>query len=312
MSVIKLKPACQDYMWGGHRLKKEYGIEDNREPIAEAWVLSCHPDGPSLVDSGEYRGITLNEYIRIKGNGILGKNAGRFPDFPVLIKLIDAKKDLSIQVHPDDEYALRIEGQNGKTEVWFVLDAAEGAFIYYGFKSEISKEELEERIRDNTLTEVLSKVYVKKGDLFFLAPGTLHAIGAGVLLAEVQQNSNITYRIYDYDRVGADGKKRPLHIEKALDVTDRKPPEPYKGAGDCLASCDYFKTVFRELSETEGSYELKADGDSFYHILVLSGQGSISSGEEEFSFKKGDSFFVEADTGEASITGTAELLITTV
>ncbi len=294
-------------MWGGVRLKTEYGVKDDREPIAEAWVLSCHPDGPSILDSGEHKGSTLNEYLRIKGSSILGKNSARFADFPVLIKLIDAERNLSIQVHPDDRYALENEGQNGKTEMWYILDAAEGAFIYYGFDSELSKEDFAERIRKNTLTEVLNKVYVKKGDLFFLKPGTLHAIGAGVLLAEVQQNSNITYRIYDYDRIGPDGKKRPLHIEKALDVTDRRPPAPYSIDGDCLASCGYFKTVLKRF---ESSCTLSAGDDSFIHILVLSGQGRIRSSREEFAADKGDSFFIEAGTGEISIEGSLELLIT--
>ncbi|MCR5025201.1 MAG: class I mannose-6-phosphate isomerase, partial [Lachnospiraceae bacterium] len=232
MSIFKLKPACKDYLWGGERLKKEYGIEYDGDPLAEAWVLSCHPDGLSVIDSGEHKGKTLSEYI--------GRNADKTLGFPVLIKLIDAKQNLSIQVHPDDEYAMSHEGQKGKTEMWYILDSAPDAFIYYGFKKEISKEEFEQRIRDNTITEVLNKVRVKKGEAYFIKAGTLHAIGAGCLIAEVQQNSNVTYRIYDYDRVGADGKRRELHIDKALDVTDRRPPEPYKADGDYLASCEYF------------------------------------------------------------------------
>ncbi len=309
MSILRLKPACKDYLWGGDRLKEEYGIEYDGEPLAEAWVLSCHPDGPSLIDSGKYRGKTLSEYIGIKGKEIIGKDADKFPDFPVLIKLIDARADLSIQVHPDNEYALSHEGQNGKTEMWYILDALDGAFIYYGFKKEISKEEFAERIRDNTIIEVLNRVPVKKGDVFFLRPGTLHAIGAGCLIAEVQQNSNVTYRIYDYDRKGPDGKKRELHVDKALDVTDRRPPEPYDVREDGLISCEYFSTGTLKIREGV-PMKLNISGDSFRHLLVISGNCSVASGEEEFSLKKGDSVFITAGTGEAVIAGDGEIIST--
>ena len=223
MSILKLKPSCKDYLWGGHRLVDEYNIEYDGEILAEAWELSCHPDGPSMIMNGPYAGKTLQEYLDIEGMEVLGTHCRRFREFPILTKFIDARDNLSIQVHPSNGFALQNEGQYGKTEMWYVLDAEEGAFLYYGFKEEITREEFAQRIKENTLLEVLNAVPVKKGDVLFIESGTLHAIGKGILIAEIQQNSNVTYRVYDYGRVGKDGKKRDLHIEKALAVTSRVP-----------------------------------------------------------------------------------------
>ena len=223
MAILKLKPSCKDYLWGGTRLRTEFGIEYDRDPLAESWELSCHPDGPSYIVNGEYAGKTLQQYIDENGKEILGTDCQSFGQFPVLIKFIDAKKDLSIQVHPDNAYALKNEGQYGKTEMWYVMDAAEGASLFYGFAKEVSEEEFEERIRNHTLTDVLNKVMIHKGDVLFIDPGTIHAIGAGSLIAEIQQNSNVTYRVYDYGRKGPDGKERELHVDKALQVTKREP-----------------------------------------------------------------------------------------
>jgi mannose-6-phosphate isomerase len=178
---------------------------------------SCHPDGPSYLPDG----TTLAAYIAAHP-GCLGTDCDKFEQFPILTKFIDAKQNLSVQVHPSNEYALKKEHQYGKTEMWYVLDCLPGAYLYYGFDHEISKEEFAERIKNNTLTEVLNAVPVHKGDCFFIPSGTLHAICQGIVIAEVQQNSNVTYRVYDYGRVSADGKPRALHIEKALDVTRRR------------------------------------------------------------------------------------------
>ena len=223
MSVYKLQPSYKDYLWGGHRLVDEYGKDYDGDILAESWELSCHPDGPSTIVNGPYAGKTLEEYIETAGKEVLGSNCRRFRDFPILIKFIDAKQNLSIQVHPDNRYALKNEGQYGKTEMWYVVDAEKDAFLYYGFKKEISREEFARRIQEDTLLEVLNAVPVHKGDVLFIESGTIHAIGKGILIAEIQQNSNVTYRVYDYGRVGKDGKKRDLHIEQALAVTNRVP-----------------------------------------------------------------------------------------
>ena len=202
MPMLKLKPACKDYLWGGDRLRTDFGVESDLHPLAEAWVLSCHPDGPSTIVDGPDAGRTLADYIAEKGKGILGTDCEKFEDFPILTKLIDAKGNLSIQVHPSNEYALEHEHQYGKTEMWYILDCEPGAFLYYGFDHAISKEEFERRIQDNTLTEVLNAAPVHKGDVFFIPSGTLHAICQGIVIAEIQQNSNVTYRIYDYGQIG--------------------------------------------------------------------------------------------------------------
>ena len=204
MAILKLKPSGKDYIWGGHKLVDNYGKEMTGDRLAETWELSCNPDGPSFVANGEDAGKTLRQYIEEHGKKVLGTNCERFEDFPILTKFIDAQDNLSIQVHPDNEYALKNEGQYGKTEMWYVVDAEEGACLYHGFNREISKDEFAKRIEEDTLLEVLNKVPVHKGDVFFIEAGTIHAIGKGLIIAEIQQNSNVTYRVYDYGRVGKD------------------------------------------------------------------------------------------------------------
>ena len=223
---IFLQGICKDYLWGGNRLREEYGKKSDADKIAESWELACHKDGSSILTTGADAGKDLREYLDEHGTGFLGTNCAGCTTVPVLIKLIDAKQDLSIQVHPDDDYAMRVEGEPGKTEMWYIMDAAPGAALYYGLNRAVSKEEFAKRIQEQTLTEILNRVEVKPGELYFIPSGTLHAIGAGILLAEIQQNSNTTYRVYDYGRRGADGKLRPLHIEKALDVTNLSPIAP--------------------------------------------------------------------------------------
>lgn len=305
MSILKLKPACKDYLWGGEKLHENYHVESDTHPLAEAWMLSCHPDGPSVIGEGPWSGKTLNQYIQWEGRRILGTKSVNFEDFPVLVKFIDAKGDLSIQVHPSDDYALEHEHQYGKTEMWYILDCEPGAYLYYGFQKDISQEEFERRIRENTLTEVLNAVPVQKGDVFFIAAGTLHAICKGIVIAEIQQNSNVTYRVYDYGRVGADGKARALHIPQALAVTDRCPPKENLDFGGHLAKCDYF-TV--DLHENDFSGEVGMD--SFVNLLAVEGEGTVESGSETCSFRKGDSLFLSAGSGPFTVTGKCRMLST--
>lgn len=313
MSIFKLDPAFKDYIWGGTRLRDEYGKKCDYDKVAESWELSCHKDGPSVVADGEYKGLTLNEYIEKAGKGVLGKNCERFENFPILIKLIDAKDNLSVQVHPDNDYAMRVEGEYGKTEMWYIVDCEEGSQLIYGFDKEISREEFADRIKNNTLLEVTNNVPVHKGDVFFIESGTLHAIGKGILIAEIQQNSNTTYRVYDYGRVGKDGKPRELHIEKAIDVTELCPPKydtkpqgkPVKidgGEETLLRSCEYFDVHKIKVS---GTVTLDADEKSFMSVLVLDGSGKIG----ELDAKKGDSFFVPAGYGRFTLTGNLEVIL---
>ena len=316
-----MKPAFKDYIWGGTRLRDDFGKDCDFDKVAESWELSCHKDGNSVIANGEFAGMSLSEYIEKQGKSVLGTNCARFENFPVLIKLIDAKDNLSVQVHPDNEYAQRVEGEYGKTEMWYVVDADEGATLLYGFKHEISKEEFRERIENNTLLEVTNAVPVKKGDVFFIRSGTLHAIGKGILIAEIQQNSNTTYRIYDYGRVGKDGKPRELHIDKALDVTKLCPAEPYPETEwvtadsktgwkkKLLSSCEYFTVNALDIPE---SAELTADEKSFVSLLFLDGTSTISYDGGKLDVKKGDSVFIPAGFGSFKIDGKCSAVMTTI
>lgn len=313
MCILKLKPSCKNYLWGGHRLADEYGIEYEEDILAEAWELSCHPDGPSYISNGKYAGMTLEEFIEAEGKEVLGSHCRRFRDFPILIKFIDAKQNLSIQVHPNNRYALKNEGQYGKTEMWYIMDAKPGAFLYYGFKTEVSKEEFAKRIEEDSLLEVLNAVPVQKGDVLFIESGTIHAIGEGILIAEIQQNSNVTYRVYDYGRVGKDGKKRDLHIEKALAVTNRVPIVKDKTSYPHVADCDYFTVDKLNL---DGTFMKKMEGSvsetSFASVLFLDGEGTISNKGESLQFKKGENFFLTAGSGAYTIEGSCDALVTTI
>ncbi|MGI6085010.1 MAG: type I phosphomannose isomerase catalytic subunit [Acetivibrionales bacterium] len=315
---IKLIPAFKDYLWGGNLLKTKYNKKSDKEIIAESWELSCHEDGESVVASGNYSGRTLTEFIKSEGKDVLGSRSKKFDDFPILIKLIDAKNDLSIQVHPDNEYAKQHEGGSGKTEMWYVLECEEGASLIYGFRKPVSKNEFYGRIKDHTLLDIVNRVPVKKGDVFFIEAGTLHAIGKGIVLAEVQQSSNLTYRIYDYGRLGADNKPRQLHIEKALEVTNLDPSERKIGAlgnpeekegyiRTLLAECEYFKTETIEI-KTEATFF--ANEESFVSIICLEDDATIVYENENMDIKKGDSIFLPAGMGEYAIIKPCKLLVT--
>lgn len=314
MYPLLLKAPLKDYLWGGRRLIDEYGFETEKEKAAEAWMLSCHKDGNSVVRNGELAGLTLQQAIEILGKDSLGKKSADFTYFPILIKLIDAKDRLSVQVHPDDEYALSHEGEYGKTEMWYVVDCDEDAKLIYGFNQNISRGEFLERINNNNLSPVCNYVPVKKGDVFFIDAGTMHAIGKGILIAEVQQNSNTTYRVSDYGRLGADGKPRELHIKQAIEVTKtQRPTKPYGAVGDVtlypfgtvreLASCEYFTTELIYLDGNVGIY----DNDSFISLLILDGAASLSYTGGMMRLKKGDSVFVPAGL-KVRLTGTAEIM----
>ena len=220
---LKMQPCYKEYPWGGGRLKTEYGKSDAPAITAESWELASHPDGASAVAGGEYTGKTIADLGRADKEGFWGSNC-KMEQFPLMVKLIDAAKDLSIQVHPSDGTALL--GEQGKAEMWYIVDCEPQAFIYFGFSRRISKEEFMERARDGTICEALNRVPVKKGDVFYILPGTIHTIGAGSVIAEIQQNSNTTFRIYDFQRKDTDGKLRPLHLERAAEVVSYKPIIP--------------------------------------------------------------------------------------
>ena len=310
MEILKLNPVFKDYIWGGTRLMDDFGFDTGLDKAAEGWMLSCHEAGMNTVCGGRFDGKTLCEVIEAEGaEKICGKNCMRFAYFPVLIKLIDARDNLSVQVHPDDEYARRVENEFGKTEIWYVLDATDGAELIYGFKEKITKDEFKAAIENGTLLDKLNSVKVKKGDLFFIEAGTVHAIGSGALIAEIQQNSNCTYRVFDYNRVGADGKPRELHIDKAVDVSKTVPPripvshETQGETSRLLAECDLFTVNKYDVTET---LTLKTDEASYNHILVVGGSGTVDGQ----AVKKGDSLFVPANYGEYEVSGNMEIIVT--
>ena len=315
-----LRPSGKDYLWGGRRLNDEFEKQIDLSPLAETWECSTHSDGPSYVIGGSFDGATLETVITDHPDylGIRHKGA---KTLPILIKFIDAKENLSVQVHPTDTFAKEQEnGQLGKTEMWYVLDAQKDAKLVYGLRRDNSSEELQKAIANGTIMKLLQKVPVKKGDLFFIEAGTIHAICAGTLVAEIQENSNLTYRLYDYDRTGIDGKKRELHIEKALQVANLKsstePKQPLrvlryrKGmASELLCRCKYFE-VYRMIINTERRQivHYRADEISFRVLLCVNGCGIIRFENEEIIFYKGDCIFVPADSVTLSIHGQAQFL----
>ena len=317
-----LKPCGKDYLWGGNRLNDDFSKRIQLSPLAETWECSTHPDGPSIVASGCFEGQTLAEVLRAHSD-FLGTHLSVKGELPVLIKLIDAKKDLSIQVHPNDEYAFKHEsGQPGKSEMWYVLDASKDARVIYGLYHDISRETARQSIKNGTLEKYLQKIPVQKDDMFYVEAGTIHAIGKGVLIAEIQQSSNLTYRLYDYDREDRDGKKRQLHIEKALEAANLRssiaPKQPLRVlkyrqgcAAELLCRCKYFE-VYRILLNTERCREMapyQADSISFRVLLCIGGCGSVFMEDAEaFSFFKGDCIFVPANSVQIRLHGRAQFL----
>lgn len=317
-----LKPAGKDYLWGGSRLNEDFAKEIELSPLAETWECSTHPDGLSTIVTGEFSGQKLSDVLKSHPE-YLGTHSRTDGELPILIKLIDAKKDLSVQVHPTDEYAKAHEdGQNGKTEMWYVLDATQDATLVYGLRHEIEAKQLRESAVNGTLEKYLQKVPIRKNDVFYIEAGMIHAIGAGALIAEIQENSNLTYRLYDYDREDKNGKKRELHIDKALAVANLKsssePRQPlrvlkYKRgcALELLCRCRYFE-VYRMLLNTERCRELveyKSDVTSFRVLLCIGGCGSLIMGDSEtLNFFKGDCIFFPAESPKVKLHGRAQLL----
>ncbi len=319
MEIYKLTPATKNYIWGGSRLREDFGISADSENIAEAWVLSCHPDGRSRISGGEFDGKSLAGLLS-RNHDYMGTHSKNFSRFPVMVKLIDAADDLSIQVHPDNEYAEEIEGDQGKCELWYVVDAEPGAQLIYGFAEDMTQDQFRQAIRDGSVVDYLDHYDVEKGDVFFIEPGTVHAIGKGILIAEIQQNSNITYRIHDYDRTDSEGNPRELHIEKAVDVgitvpSLRKPgperlPRDIDGRSETLlASCEYFTS---RLMEIEAATHFNVDDTSFAHLLVTDGKLKIQNGDDIITVNKGESVFIPAGFGKVNVSGRAEFIVTTI
>lgn len=317
---LLLRPSGKDYLWGGRRLKDEFEKGLDLEPLAETWECSTHPDGPSYVSGGALDGMKLADVLQLHPEYLGERHKGETA-LPILIKLIDAKQDLSVQVHPTDAYARDFEGgQLGKDEMWYVLDAGKGVSLIYGLNQDCTKAQLRQALAEGTVMRYLQKVPIHKDDLFFIRAGTIHAIGAGALVAEIQESSNLTYRLYDYDRLDKDGKKRELHIEKALAVADlhssAEPRQPLRVlryrqgmASELLTRCKYFE-VYRMLVNTERRQKVgyRADELAFRVLLCVDGCGVLTFDGGELLFYKGDCIFVPADSAVLTIHGQAQFL----
>lgn len=303
MEIEKLFPECKDNLWGGMKLVEKYGKQTEKRPCAESWEISCHPNGKTRLENGK----TLEEAAT---SAEFGSNVTAFERFPMLVKFIDAAQDLSVQVHPTDEYALRDYNSYGKTEMWYIVEADEGAGIYLGFQKDVTKEECEKAIKENTLSEKLRFYPVKKGEHYFVPAGTVHAICAGCLVFEIQQNCDLTYRIYDYGRRDKNGNLRELHIEKALETACLEAKEKIAFSASCsegerIGVSRYFTLTRLTLN---GEKHLHTDSASFRAVTCVSGKGRIGSKE----MCCGDTFFVPATYGEFTVSGAAEILISEV
>ena len=313
MNAMKLTPFCRRAIWGGTRLSAEFGKKSDSPVIAESWELSCHPGGLSTVAQGIHADRFIRDVLAENPN-MAGEKAKAFGDFPMLVKLLDAETDLSVQVHPGDDYAREVEQSYGKNEMWYVMDCEPGARIFLGFQHPISRAEYAERIQNNTLLEVVNAIPVAVGDCYVIPTGMLHALGGGILVAEVQQSSDITYRVYDYDRRESNGKPRELHIEKALAVTDTAlvpaksdfPVEMYSGFyRRALVNWAYFQSDYYNVWER---VSLFADVDSFHHLLCLEGEMSLKEGGETLLLHKGESVLVPAGAGHYAMEGIGAFL----
>lgn len=305
MKPLKLQAAFKEYLWGGTKLNDIYGKRSGMERTAESWELSTHPDGLSVIVGGEQDGTTLAAYIAADPS-VLG-TARTSDELPVLVKLIDAAADLSVQVHPNNEQAQAWEGQNGKTEMWYVIAAEPGARIVYGVKERVSPTVFAEAIRDNTVVELLDSIPSRKGQAFFVEAGTVHAIGAGNLIAEIQQNSNVTYRLYDYDRRDKDGNPRELHIDKGVRaaVLEKTVPPPMPLCDDgtrLLSSCPYFEV--RELT-VRGTVGRVCTEESYHYLLVTEGTVVVA----DVPLHAGEGVFLPAGLGAYTVTGDATVLL---
>ncbi|MCI2111168.1 MAG: class I mannose-6-phosphate isomerase [Bacilli bacterium] len=300
MDIVKLKPATKDYIWGGTKLKG-WGKASPSESIAECWELSFNPDGPSLIASGKDEGRYLKDVATAAD---VGPVPSGFPFFPVLIKLIDSADNLSVQVHPSDDYALSHERQYGKTEMWYVIEAEEGAGLYVGFKRKTSAEEVRQAVSDGSIVGLLNFCPVKTGEVYFIPSGTVHAIGKGITLIEIQQNSTLTYRLYDYKRLGKDGKPRELHLDKALLVMDFEPYRPVVFKRPCIGASKYFQTYAYAAKDFS---EIIASKESFASLTFVSGEGVFAG----MDYRKGDTFFIPCGQ-KGSLKGNGRFVLTQV
>lgn len=303
MYPLKFAPVYQERLWGGTNLKKIFGREFTSDHIGESWDVSCHSNGMSIVENGYLAGKSLNQLMIEYRDNLMGMKFAEGESFPLLVKILDANDDLSIQVHPDDEYAQKVEGEAGKTEAWYVVHAKKDAHIIYGLKGHITKEAFIEAVERNQVCSVIKKVPVKAGDMIYVPSGTVHALLEGVMVYEIQQNSDTTYRIYDYDRVTKEGKLRELHIDKALDVINFA-EQPSCVFTDNRIACQYFSV--EKLFVTD---ELQEETNGQFIIYcVIEGSGEVAYQSHQESLKPGDTVLMPACLENFTLRGNLRLL----
>ena len=320
MYPLKFNPILKSMIWGGDKLRQYKAISTEQKNIGESWELSGVPGNESIVSNGEFAGRTITELIKEYGPELLGRHVYETygENFPLLIKFIDARDDLSIQVHPDDAMAQAVHGQPfGKTEMWYVVSADKDAHLMSGLSAEITPEEYVSRVENNTITDVLCDYKVASGDVFFLPAGRIHSIGKGCFIAEIQQTSDLTYRIYDFGRLGLDGKPRELHTELAKDAIDYSVSEDYRTAytpvlneDAPLVECEYFKTNLLDLTEPL-SVDVKSK-DSFMIVICLEGKGILKDSQENsITLKQGETILVPASTENVTFIPESKMKILT-
>lgn len=319
-----LNPVGKDYLWGGTKLKEEFNKEIEKTPLAESWECSTHPEGTNIVRDGVFAGKDLRTVLK-EHPEFLGTHPKIKNELPILIKFIDAKEKLSVQVHPDDDYAWKNEkGSLGKTELWYVVDAKPGAELIYGFHRDVDRKTVQNSLEKGTIEKYLQKIKVKKDDIFYIEPGTVHAIGSGILIVEIQQSSNLTYRLYDYERRDKNGKQRELHIDKALEVINYKggiqPRQPMRFlqyapgcATEFLCQCQYFQVERMLINNYDMKREfiIETGNNSFQVMLCLDGEAVLTDDFGEcLKFKKGDCVFIPANSVRFILKGRGQIIRT--
>lgn len=311
MEILFFEPVYKDYLWGGNRLRNEFNKNTPYDITAESWEISANKNGKSIIKNGKYKGLDLEELFQKKDlrKAIFGIKCENLEEFPLLIKFIDANKNLSVQVHPDDYYAQKYEKSSGKTEMWYIMDCKEQAQIICGVKEGIEKKELENLIKNGKTKECLNYINIQKGDSILIRPGTLHAIMEDTLICEIQQNADLTYRVYDWDRVDKNGKPRELHIDKALDVINIDNQTNKESLLDIenqsLVDCSYFKV---DKVKIDKSYIAEANINTFIAVNVVDGNGKIVSNGKEYEIQKGNSFIIPSSLGKFEIIGNLTIL----